>query len=128
VPDDADGLTEENTAGFISPRSMVAAQTMLAANASARIVREEARAIRPSSIGVDIEPGNSTVVSAERVLIAAGVFTDLCGLSPIEFGLTVFGRTTVFARIESALAHALVGMPTLIHRAMGAHILPPIAK
>lgn len=126
VPDDADGLIEENTAGFISPRSMVAAQMMLAANAGARIVREEARAIRPSSRGVEIELGNSTFVSAERVLIAAGVFTDLCGLSPIELGLTVFGRTTVFARIEGAVAHALVGMPTLIHCAMGAYILPPI--
>ncbi len=126
VPDEADGLIEENTAGFISPRSMVATQTILAANAGARIVREEVRAVRPSSSGVEIELGNHTSVSAERALIAAGVFTELCGLSPIELGLTVFGRTTVFARVEGALTNMLVGMPTLIHWATGAYILPPI--
>jgi sarcosine oxidase len=126
VGDDDDGLVETGTAGHVSPRSMVAAQTKLAEVAGATIVRAAVTAIRPTSTGVEIETDAGDRVVAERVLVAAGGFTSACGLSPTDLGLTVFGRTVVLARIEGDVADELAGMPTLIHGSSGAYILPPI--
>lgn len=126
VDDADDGLHETGTAGHISPRAMVAAQTRLARDAGATIVRAAATAIRPTSRGVEIETDTSEPVMAERVLVATGGFTSACGLSPADLGLTVFGRTVVLVKIEGDVAEELAGMPTMIHGSSRAYILPPI--
>ena len=126
IPDDTDGLVETGTAGYISPRRMVQAQTRLAENAGATCIRQAARAVRPVSKGVEVELCDGTVVKAERALITTGAFTAACGLSPVDLGLTVFGRTTVLVRTEGEVAQTLKDMPTMIDTATGAYILPPI--
>ncbi|MEM9563316.1 MAG: FAD-dependent oxidoreductase [Actinomycetota bacterium] len=126
IGDDDDGLSEVGTAGHISPRAMVAAQTELARTAGAAIVRATATAIRPTSTGVEIDTDRGDPVVADRVLVTTGGFTSACGLTEAELGLTVFGRTVVLAKIEGQLADELSGMPTLIHGSTGAYILPPI--
>lgn len=126
VGDGDDGLYEPAPAGHISPRAMVAAQTKLAEAAGAEIVRAAATAIRPTSSGVEIDTDAGRQVVADRVLVTTGGFTSACGLSPTDLGLTVFGRTVVLVKIEGDVAAELSGMPTLIHGATGAYILPPI--
>lgn len=126
VPDDADGLTETGTAGHLSPRAMVAAQTEAARRAGATIIRQEATVIRPVSNGVEVDTDDGVTHRAERVLIATGAFTDSCRLLPVRFDLTVFGRTVVLARIEDDVMARLEGMPTMTHAESGAYILPPI--
>ncbi|MEM9899873.1 MAG: FAD-dependent oxidoreductase [Pseudomonadota bacterium] len=126
VDDDVDGLVETGGAGYISPRRLVRAQTVLAERAGATCIRQAARAIRAVSSGVEIELWDGTVLAAERALITAGAFTEVCGLSPANLGLTVFGRTTVLVRVEGVAAEALADMPTMIDTLLGAYILPPI--
>ena len=126
VDDDADGLVETGSAGHISPRRFVAAQTVLAQQAGAEMIRQAARAIRPVSAGVEIELWDGTTLRAGKALIATGAFTAACGLSPLDLGLTVYGRTTVLVRTEGAIAQALRSMPTMILSGIGAYILPPI--
>ncbi|MEM9348636.1 MAG: FAD-binding oxidoreductase [Pseudomonadota bacterium] len=126
VADYADGLLETGGAGYISPRRMVSAQTILAQEAGAACIKQAARAIRPTSRGVEIELWDGTTVEAERVLIAAGAFTAPLGLSPVDLGLTVYGRTVVLAQIEGDAAEILKDMPTMIDTGIGAYILPPI--
>jgi sarcosine oxidase len=126
VADEVDGLIESGTAGHISPRAMVEAQTVLADRAGANIDRGTVTALRAVSQGVEIETSDGRTLRAEKALVAAGAFTAACGLSPVDLGLTVFGRTVVLVRIEGSLADDLAGMPTMIDCASGAYILPPI--
>ena len=126
VEDDADGLVENGGAGHISPRKLVQAQTRLAEQAGASIVRQPVRAVRALPGGVEVELWDGATLKAEKVLIAAGAFLAPGGLSPVDLKLTVFGRTTVLVRIEGVAARALKGMPTMIDATIGAYILPPI--
>lgn len=126
LADDTDGLAEGGGAGHISPRRMVEAQSRLADRAGATIIRQAARAIRAAAKGVEIELWDGTVLLSEKVLIAAGAFTAPCGLSPVDLGVTVYGRTTVLVRIEGEAEEALREMPTMIDCAIGAYMLPPI--
>ncbi|MEM9320264.1 MAG: FAD-binding oxidoreductase [Pseudomonadota bacterium] len=126
VEDGVDGLVEMGGAGFISPRKLVQAQTRLAERAGATCMRQAARAIRSVTAGVEIELWDGTIEIAERALVTAGAFTAACGLSPMELGLTVFGRTIVLVRIPEEMAGAFETMPTMIDTSLGAYILPPI--
>ncbi|WPZ33909.1 FAD-binding oxidoreductase [Thalassobaculum sp. OXR-137] len=126
IADDRRGLHETGKAGHLSPRAMVAAQSAAAAKRGATIIAEEAAAIRLISGGVEVETAAGAVHQAERVLIAAGAFTDAWGLSPQALNLRVFGRTVTLARIEGDLAEELASMPTMGHAESGAYILPPI--
>ena len=126
VNDDADGLVETGGAGHISPRRMVRAQTLLAEQAGAEIIHKAARAIHSVSNGVEVELWDGTRVLAEKALVATGAFTAACGLSPVDLGLTVYGRTVVLVRIEGDATDALRNMPTMIDAEIGAYILPPI--
>ncbi|MEM7269004.1 MAG: FAD-dependent oxidoreductase, partial [Pseudomonadota bacterium] len=126
IKDEADGLVEAGGAGHISPRRLVEAQTVLAEQAGAAMIRQAARSIRVVTGGVEVELWDGSTLTAERALIATGGFTAACGLSPVDLGLTVFGRTTVLVRIEGEAAEALRAMPTMIDTEIGAYILPPI--
>lgn len=126
ISDDMDGLVESGGAGHISPRRMVRAQTCLAQQAGATCIRQAVRAVRAASKGVEIELWDGSVVTAEKALIATGAFTAACGLSPVNLGLTVFGRTTVLVRIDRDVGPILRDMPTMIDTKIGAYILPPI--
>jgi sarcosine oxidase len=126
VPDDAEGLYEGHCAGHLSPRAMVSAQTEVARQQGALIIVDEAKAVRATAGGVEVDIAGGDTLRAERVLVATGAFTDACGLSPVDLKLRVFGRTVVLARIDDDLLAALDGMPTLGHAETGAYILPPI--
>lgn len=126
VPADADGLHEGDRAGYLSPRAMIRAQTEVARRQGAAVIADEAKAVRATTTGVEIETAGGQTLTAERVLVATGAFTDACGLSPVDLDLRVFGRTVVLARIDDALMAELEGMPTVGHAETGAYILPPI--
>ena len=126
VSDNADGLLETKTAGHISPRAMVKAQSKLAENAGAELVSDEVVKIYKAGSGIEIELVSGKILKGEKVLVATGGFTSACGLSPVNLNLRVFGRTVVLAKIEGSLTKELSEMPTIIHAVSGAYILPPI--
>jgi sarcosine oxidase len=126
VPDGAEGLFEGGRAGYISPRALVRAQTEVARQQGAVIIADQATSLRQTAGGVEIDTGRGGTLRAERVLVAAGAFTDACGLLPVDLKLRVLGRTVVLAHIDDRLLTELVGMPALIDAESGAYILPPI--
>lgn len=126
VPEDADGLTETGSAGYISPRGLVAAQSALAAEGGAALVKGVADSLRPVSGGIEISTMGGDTVITEKVIVATGAFTQAWGLTQKNLNLKVYGRTVVLARIEDALLGEFEGMPTMIHCESDAYILPPI--
>ncbi|MDH3740499.1 MAG: FAD-binding oxidoreductase [Hyphomicrobiales bacterium] len=127
VCDDADGLFETETAGHISPRSLVKAQTALAEKGGATLVKDVAKSIAPVSGGLEIATRGGSTVTAEKAIVSAGAFTKASGLVPESVNLQVYGRTVVLARIEDTMLKNFKGMPTMIHCETGSYILPPIA-
>ena len=126
IADDAIGLQEFATAGHVSPRAMVRAQTEIARQRGAEIIGDEASTVRTVGGAVEVETADGKVLTAERVLIAAGAFTDACGLLPKALGLRVFARTVVLVRTDESVMNEIEGMPTLGDADTGAYILPPI--
>lgn len=126
VTDDIIGIQELGTAGHISPRAFVRAQTEVARQDGASIIDDEVVAVRTGSNGVEVITKRNGTLHADRVLVAAGAFTDVCELLPLRLGLTVFGRTVVLARIDGDTLAELDAMPTMGQAESGAYILPPI--
>ena len=126
VSDNADGLLETKTAGHVSPRAMVKAQSKLAEKAGAELISDEVAKIYKGGGSIEIELVSGESLKGEKVLVTTGGFTSACGLSPVNLNLRVFGRTVVLAKIEGSLIKELSEMPTIIHAISGAYILPPI--
>ena len=129
-PAGSDAVFEPEGAGHVSPRNLVAAQTRLAGLAGAVIVRDQAEAIRQREGYAEILLASGAIVTASRVLVAAGGFTNRKGLLPEPLDLTVYGRTVTFFEVDAAEAARLAGMPSLIYEpediALGIYMLPPI--
>jgi sarcosine oxidase len=126
VSDETRGLQEVGSAGHISPRAFVRAQTQAARRRGVSVIDDEATAIRATSMQLEVTTKGGHTLRAERVLVATGAFTDACGLLPTHLDLKVLGRTVALARIDAALMSEFQGMPTMGHAESGAYILPPI--
>jgi sarcosine oxidase len=67
---------------------------------------------------------------ADKVLLAAGGFTNRPGLLSEPLDLKVYGRTVVFFEVDEAEADRLSAMPSLIYEPedimAGIYMLPPI--
>lgn len=117
------GLHEHDTAGYVSPRRLAAAQTEAARRGGATLVRAPATRVTATAGGVEVETAEGTV-RGERVLVAAGGFTNAWGLVPKPLDLTVYARTVVLIRVEGEVLEELKDMPSLV--GAGAYLLPPI--
>lgn len=126
LPDDCAGVRETETAGHISPRALVKAQTAAAERNGAEILRTAATAIDVRGTTVAVSTADGQTFEAERVLVATGGYTGACKLLPRPLALTVFGRTVVLFRVTEAAAEALHDMPSIIDKFAGSYILPPI--
>ena len=121
---------QASDAGVINPRDLVRAQLMLAERAGAEIRYEEVARIEPNAgDGVSIRTTQGNSFKVERVLIAAGGFSDL-PLEGVGLQLDVQGRVVLLVESNQEAASA---MPSLIAEdARGLalsefYILPPVA-
>ena len=129
-----DGLSvlhETGGAGYVNPRSLVAAQVKITADQGADIVRETVVDIDTSGAGVTIMTDHGQTIRAKRVMVSAGAWTEY--LTGAELGLIVTPRTITLAQLDSAEAERLKDMPTIIwYEGMnnpdieGVYVLPPI--
>ena len=124
-------LHETNGAGYINPRSLVAAQVRIAEQQGADIVRERVTGVEADENGVALTTADGQTVRAKRVMVAAGAWTQF--LVGVDLGLVPYPRTVVMARIDQAEAERLKEMPTIIFYEGCEHpdvydfyILPPI--
>ena len=129
-PSHSEGVFEPKGAGHISPRNLVKAQCLLAAKTGATVIAEEAIKLTSENGLVFIHLGNSTIVSAEKVLVATGGFTNGSGLLPKPIELLVCARTVAYFEVSEAEAARLASMPSLITKpaddSKSIYLLPPI--
>ncbi|MFN8524403.1 MAG: FAD-binding oxidoreductase [Chloroflexota bacterium] len=126
----ATGAFEPSRAGHISPRRLVAAQSVAAERHGATLIREAAHRVCVQDGGVEITTASGQTVQAERALVATGGFANVHEVLPRPLDVEVKGRTVVLAEISDSLLGRLAEMPSLIvrgNRALGdPYILPPI--
>ncbi|WP_176084157.1 FAD-dependent oxidoreductase [Martelella sp. HB161492] len=129
-PAKIEALYEPQGAGHISPRRLVAAQSILAEGQGAAIIRRTVTAIRDAGDSVVVTLDDGTGVTGEQVLVATGAFTINEKLLPVPAALSVYARTVAFFELDEAEAADLAGMPSVIFRAEseghGFYLLPPI--
>lgn len=125
-----EGVHEARNAGYVNPRRLVEAQTVLAEKAGARVIRLAVVSVREESGGCVVTTDDGSVYVAERVLVAAGGFTINENLLPRSLDLKVYGRTVAFFEIPDADLPAYAGMPSLIHQPDDPvdhiYLLPPV--
>ena len=126
VQDGEHGLHEQDTAGYVSPRKLVAAQIAAAVAGGAERVDSPATRVTAVPSGVEVETADGSVHHGDRALVAAGGFTNAWNLVPTPLDLRVYARTTVLVRVEGDVLAGLDGMPSLVDGASGAYLLPPI--
>ena len=129
-PRGADAVFEARGAGHVSPRNLVAAQTRLAELAGGTVLRKQVEAIRQRDDHAEIVLSDGDVVTAAKVLVAAGGFSNKEGLLPERLDLNVYGRTVTFFEVDEAEAGRLSAMPSMIFKPedimVGIYMLPPI--
>lgn len=121
---------EEKNAGYVNPRRLVEAQSLLAEKAGARVIRRTAVSVREEGGLAIVTTDDGAVYTAERVLVAAGGFSINENLVPRPLDLKVYGRTVAFFEIPDEDLAAYSGMPSLIHQPDDPtdhiYLLPPV--
>ncbi|MCJ8238771.1 FAD-dependent oxidoreductase [Peteryoungia algae] len=127
---DFEGVFEQANAGYVNPRRLVEAQSILAEKAGATVVRRTAVSVREEGGLAIVTTDDGAVYTAERVLIAAGGFSINENLVPRPLDLKVYGRTVAFFEIADEDLAAYSGMPSLIHQSDNPtdhiYLLPPV--
>ena len=127
---DCEGVYEEKNAGYVNPRRLVEAQSLLAEKAGARVIRRTAVSVREEGGLAIVTTDDGAVYTAERVLVAAGGFSINENLVPRPLDLKVYGRTVAFFEIPDDDLAAYAGMPSLIHQPDDPtdhiYLLPPV--
>ena len=129
-PQGSDAVFESRGAGHVSPRNLVAAQTRLTERAGGTVLRKQVEAIHQRDGHAEIVLDGGDVVTAAKVLVAAGGFSNKRGLLPDPLDLDVYARTITFFEVDEAEAERLADMPSMIFKpedaALGVYMLPPI--
>lgn len=115
IPDSFDVLVEGGDAGYLNPRLLARAQNVVAERSGARVVRERVAGIDAGADRVVVATDRGTVVVADRVVVAAGAFTNADGLLPTPLPLRCKTETTVWADVSPATAAELAGMPVITY-------------
>jgi sarcosine oxidase len=124
------GLYQPHTAGHVSPRAQVQAQTAVAAQQGATIICDTVHTVRQVAGGVEVHTEEGHTYHGARVLVATGGFSNTKQLLPRPLDMTVYARTIVLAELDHAQVERLQGMPSLIYRPEAeverCYILPPL--
>ena len=130
LPADHSGYFEAQYAGHVNPRALVKAQCTIAVAQGARLVRQTAAYIRDTSHGVEVSTREGAVHTAEKVIVAAGGFTNMAELLPSPVDMAATGRTIVFFELDEARQALFGAMPSTIVLAETeddiVYILPPV--
>lgn len=132
VPAGFGAIHEPPPAGYINPRDLLAAQLAVARDNGATLVRDVVTGVRPRSDGgYDVETRRSGTLRSQRVLVAAGAYTNTPGLLPATLSLRVKSETITLARVGAAETHRLRAMPFVLYAIEDPaiddiYLLPPI--
>jgi sarcosine oxidase len=123
------GYFEKRRAGYVNPRALVRAQTILAGEAGVTQIDATVTAVRDNGSYVEVAAAGERY-TAERVLVAAGGFSNFNSLLPAPVDIRVAARTVVFYELgDREIAH-FGDMPSTIVFGDGdedhIYILPPV--
>lgn len=125
-----EGVYEAAGAGYVNPRRLVEAQSVLARKAGAKVISETVVSMREMADGVLVATSEGREVIADKVLVAAGGFSIAENLLPKPVDLSVFARTVAFFEIADDELVRYAGMPSLIHQPDEPldhiYLLPPV--
>jgi sarcosine oxidase len=129
-PSASEGVWEPAKAGYINPRRLVQAQTLLAQRQGATVISETVSSVRQDGDRVTVQTAEGNVYSGDRVLIAAGGFTINENLLGARLDLKVFARTVAFFEMDEASLARMGQVPSLIWKWSedkdGIYLLPPV--
>ncbi|WP_416407141.1 FAD-dependent oxidoreductase [Agrobacterium rosae] len=130
LPDDHDGWFEPRNAGYVNPRALVKAQVAIAETQGTKLIRETAMRIHDTGSGVEVVTDEGQRYTAEKVIVAAGGFTNMADLLPSKVDMAATGRTIAFFELDEEKQRSFDGMPSTIVLAENAddivYILPPV--
>ncbi|PPJ46118.1 FAD-dependent oxidoreductase [Rhizobium sp. KAs_5_22] len=125
-----EGVFEAAEAGYVNPRRLVEAQSVLAARAGATVITDTVVSTHESGGGVVVRTAEGREVRGDKVLVAAGGFSIGENLLPRPVDLSVYARTVAFFEIPEAELSRYAGMPSLIHQPDDPrdhiYLLPPV--
>lgn len=115
-PDGFGVLVEPDPAGYINPRAMLQAQLTLAERQGTAVIRETVVDVRERAAGVTVQTDSGGQYHAERLLVAAGAFTNFNRLLPRPIPLKVKTETIILGRVSPETAAALADMPVVTYQ------------
>lgn len=104
-------LHELPPAGYVNPRALLRAQNVAAQQQGAILIPQQVTNVASFSSGVTVSTADGQQVQAEKVLIAAGAFTNFNGLLPEPLPLLLKTETMIWANVSPATATRLQAMP-----------------
>jgi sarcosine oxidase len=106
------GIFEQEPAGFINPRRLVKAQLALFGAGGGHLVRDVVESLHRHRAGFTAV-GLHGRYEAKRVLVAAGAWTSLLGLTPTPLDVLIRAETVMLIPVETNEAAQLAHMPAL---------------
>ncbi len=123
------GYFEARRAGHINPRALVRAQTKLAEQGGVTIIDATVASVRDEGAFVEVHAGGKRY-TAERVLVAAGGFSNFNDLLPDAIDIRVAARTVAFFELGEREVDIFSSMPSTIvfgdRDEDHVYILPPV--
>lgn len=124
------GLHERFGSGHINPRQLVEAQLVCAEQQGAQLIRQTVTSITAQQDHFLLGCDDGSSWTAERVLVAAGGFTNMNGLLPQPLDMVPTGRTIVFFELDEQRQQHFAAMPSAVRLAASedeiVYILPPV--
>lgn len=124
------GMLQVEQAGHVSPRRLVAAQTNVAEQQGAHIIRETVTHVEPHHEAIQVKTVEGGQYEAKQILLATGGFSNCHALLPDKLEMRVKACTVLLAELDSETVNHLANMPSLIcsRQSIGLDIymLPPI--
>ncbi len=114
-PASAQGLFEPAPTGLINPRALIRAQLALFQRRGGTVLGETVVDVSRVDGLFRVITREGNVYEALRVLVAAGSFVNLCGLTPKPLALQSKSEVVLLARVSAAQAAALAGLPSLLY-------------
>jgi sarcosine oxidase len=125
-----EGVFQASSAGYVNPRALVRAQSIVAERQGTKLIPETAVSVRDEDGVAVVRTAEGAEWRADKVLVAAGGFSIAENLLPEPLQMQVYARTVAFFEIPEDEVQRYAGMPSLIYepRDSSKHIylLPPI--
>ncbi|WP_160009618.1 FAD-binding oxidoreductase [Rhizobium sp. 18055] len=123
------GYFEKRRAGHVNPRALVRAQAALAEAGGVTVIDATVTGVRDAGAQVEVTVGER-VYTAERVLVAAGGFSNFNQLLPDPVDIRVAARTVAFYELGEREMAIFGSMPSSIvfgdRDEDHVYILPPV--